>query len=1738
MNICHACQRELDESSLAARRCSHCGAVVRPLAKRTLEERRSPLTPRTDTDDASEAASPTGRPSDPQRKSPTVPDRSDMTIEFPALAGGGAAGEPGAAGDSGEKSARRSTHTFESDKTIDFDMSPAEAARIDSQWRGTFQRGAKQGQTIRQRETVTGFRSSLPVKSRYIRERREKDARPPATLAEVPDYELLDIIGEGGMGVVYAAHQSSIARTVAVKMLKPSAKIREEQRDKFISEAVVTGELDHPNIVPIYDLGANDEGALFYSMKRVRGTPWDKVILQKQLDENLGILLRVADAVAFAHAGGVIHRDLKPENVMLGDFGEVLVMDWGLARITPDFANAGAVVQADNLGGTPAYMAPEMARGPVEHINTTSDVYLLGAILYEIIGGRPPHSGRDVMQCLMAASQNRIDAIRYEGELKAIALKAMATEQKDRYQSVKEFQEAIRTYQSHSESLVLSAHANQNLQKARGSDDYQLFARALYGFQESLTLWDGNVRARSLLAETQHDYAQCAFGKGDFDLAASLLDSANAEHQGLIARIEAGRAERDARQRRLRLAKIAVAALVAGIIVVSTVGYFGVRAEQQRTELARQDAVQQKDKAVVAEAEAVAQKNIAETQRQRAEEQTVIAVEQRQRAEQQTAIAVEQRGIAETAKQAEEYESYVARIGLAAAKVNDNAYGYAAELLRQSIPSGPDDRDFRNWEWGRLAYLCQLSAAVFDAAGPVDAVAFAPDGRSIASADWGGKLMIRDLGTGQVREVPHGQYVSCVDFSPDGRLIATGSSDRTIQIVDAGTGRVLARLGEQNGHTDGVLSVRFSRDGRQLVSGSYDNTARLWDLASRQSVQVLSGHSWWVWAADFSPDGQRIVTAGQDGKVIVWRKAEGGEQGGASRQARPNSQLSALSPQPVYVQQTEFSGHVGAVYSARFSPNGKVVASGGYDKLVMVWNPDDVKPIDIVGRLEGLSEPPEDYLRLAGHHGPVRSVTFSPNGELVASGGEDNAIRLWDVSTAVRLGIFEANESPTAVILTANDAASGDQGGDAPAENVQAENEGGTLGVAVKALRGHGNAVRSCVFSPDGQWILSGGQDKRVRLWNIQGYQEVRVLRSTVFRGHADAILSARFSRDGQQIITASRDRSAVLWNATTGARLKRLAEGHEFLATSAAFFPDGRHVATGAGDNTVRIWDITTGTQTGELAPTGRIGAVVVSPQGDVVVTGSPGSDVRVWSAESGQPIATLEGHTTEVSALAFSPTGELLATGDDRGRIRLWRRGDPTSALPGEDRGAAAWTFVRELQGHSRSISGMRFLPDGRRLVSASGDRTCAQWDVASGQELRDLVLKHADWVSSLDISADGTLAVTTCDDGQARLWRLADATQLAAIAAPQGAFNAVAFSPDGQTVALTSTGDRMVRIWNVSDRRAEAGAEAGVGVRSAASPQVNARMRPIAQPPTGAQPALAPLLDLTQVGLLWSATFAPDGRHILTIGGNDAQLWNMESRRSVVRLSPHGAVASADISPDGRLAATGSWDRSVKLWDTASGRAIRKLEGGHRGFINSVEFSPDGRELLTASDDATARIWNVESGQPGEITFSGHTGRVMCAAYSRDGARVLTAGSDKTARIWDRATGQPLYPPLVGHEWAVLCGQFSPDGARVITGSEDNAARIWDLAGGRQIVLAGHTAAITSVAFSPDGTRALTGSRDNSAKLWDAATGKEILSLPGHTQEVTSVSFSPDGRSVLTSSRDGLAIIWLAADWQTGR
>ena len=197
---------------------------------------------------------------------------------------------------------------------------------------------------------------------------------------------------------------------------------------------------------------------------------------------------------------------------------------------------------------------------------------------------------------------------------------------------------------------------------------------------------------------------------------------------------------------------------------------------------------------------------------------------------------------------------------------------------------------------------------------------------------------------------------------------------------------------------------------------------RIWDLTSDEVAQTLNLHNWWVWSADFSPDGQRIVTASQDGKAIVWQLADDGE----------------------YEYLTEFAQHRGPVYDGQFSPDGRQVATAGYDRRVLLWNPDEVFPVEVGRRLDGQPDLPAPFLELGAHTGPVRALSFDPNGATLASGGEDNVIRLWDLSTAGRS----------------------------------------------MELRGHASHVRDCTYSADGNWLLSAGRDEVIKLWQPNDYAE------------------------------------------------------------------------------------------------------------------------------------------------------------------------------------------------------------------------------------------------------------------------------------------------------------------------------------------------------------------------------------------------------------------------------------------------------------------------------------------------------------------------------------------------------------------------------------------------------------------------------------------------------------------------
>lgn len=386
------------------------------------------------------------------------------------------------------------------------------------------------------RDTLSTPRQAVPLCRQSLHTRDVcHDPLPPDS---PPDYQILRRLGEGGMGVVYRAEQVSLARTVALKMIKPAKATNATEQEKFTGEAIITSHLDHPNIVPIHDLAQDAKGCLFYTMRQVSGTPWSDVFDGKSLQENLDILLDVADAVAYAHSRGIIHRDIKPENVMLGDYGEVILMDWGLAAAVDEDVPGPRIRYENALAGTPAYMAPEMAAGRPEDIGRHSDIYLLGGILFEIVTGQQPHIGGSVRECLRNAVENIIEEPWIRSELVQTALKAMATEPADRHASVKDFQQAIR---EHAASIVHATRARKDFLKAKESQRYEEYARALFGFQAALEAWPENAEALSGERDVRLAYARFALERGDLGLAEALLTGDDPEQAGLLREVRAAR---------------------------------------------------------------------------------------------------------------------------------------------------------------------------------------------------------------------------------------------------------------------------------------------------------------------------------------------------------------------------------------------------------------------------------------------------------------------------------------------------------------------------------------------------------------------------------------------------------------------------------------------------------------------------------------------------------------------------------------------------------------------------------------------------------------------------------------------------------------------------------------------------------------------------------------------------------------------------------------------------------------------------------------------------------------------------------------------------------------------------------------------------------------------------------------------------------------------------------------------
>ncbi|MFJ9150808.1 helix-turn-helix domain-containing protein [Streptomyces sp. NPDC102270] len=587
-----------------------------------------------------------------------------------------------------------------------------------------------------------------------------------------------------------------------------------------------------------------------------------------------------------------------------------------------------------------------------------------------------------------------------------------------------------------------------------------------------------------------------------------------------------------------------------------------------------------------------------------------------------------------------------------------------------------------------------FSARLVGHHGPVNAVAFAPDGRLLATAGSYGTVQLRrtsDHRTIATLTVPG--RVRCVAFSPDGRTLAATSTDGPVRIWDTADHRLRTLLPAA---TNGAHALAFDPRGRTLAVGADDGSVQLWDTGGGHSFEVrLLGHTGRVNSLAYAPDGRILASGGSDRTVRLW---------GTDR-AR---QLAVLK------------GHTDEVLGVAFAPDGRSVASGGVDRTVRLWDVAAHRPT----------------ATLTGHSDDVNAVAYTPDGTMVVTAGGDGTTRLWDVRTGRPAAILAGhtdyvmsvavNSTGTTLatggfdqsvvlwdlhgpVLTARPFTEVSQAAYSPdgklLATADADHTVRLWDVArhrlVATFRGHRESVFSVAFAPAGRTLASAGSDGTVRLWDIPAHRALGTL-----TGHTGDVFSVAFSPDGRTLASAGADRTVRLWDIATHRQLAVLA-GHTDYANDVAFSPDGRTLASAGDDLTVRLWD-TAGqrllaTLTGH---TGAVRGVAFSPDGRTLTSSGNDGTVRLWDVRHRRPLASLTGHTGSVRGIAFSPDGRLLASSGSDRTVRLWD-------VPGR----RLWGT---LTGHTNVVWGVTFAPDGRTVASSSNDGTVRLWNLDLGAQL----------------------------------------------------------------------------------------------------------------------------------------------------------------------------------------------------------------------------------------------------------------------------------------------------------------------------------------------------------------------------------------------------------------------------------
>ena len=999
-------------------------------------------------------------------------------------------------------------------------------------------------------------------------------------------YELIRKLGEGGMGQVWLATQTApVRRQVALKLIK-AGMYDEAVVQRLQSEGQSLAIMDHPAIARVFDAGTTPQGQPYLVMEYVPGLPITEYCDQHKLSirERLELFIHACEGVQHAHQKAIMHRDLKPSNILVFEVDgkpKPKIIDFGLAKTTaPPVAGESLFTQWGQFLGTPGYMSPEQVNLEARDIDTRTDVYSLGVVLYVLLTGLQPFEKkrrqrrpldewlRQLREDEPPAPSTKVSADRetstpsaaargtevrqlvnqLRGDLDWITMKAIERDRERRYATPSELAADLRRYLNDEPVLARpGGTAYQVLKFARRH-------RVAAGFMGTVTVLSIVASAAALIAFRQKHEAQFQTTQA-LHAQSRLLTEAAAQRlknldvvgaQGLILEVLTNPAFAQARTPASLSVFQEIRAADAQLAVLSGHGEIVFSAAYSPD--GSRIVTSSRDKTV-------------RTWDARTGVQLAVLSGHGERVNSARYSPDGMRIV--TASYDGTARIWDAQTSAQLAVLSGHGHemffaSYSPDGTR--IVTAGADKTARIWDAQTDAQIAVLSGHT----DRVYSAAYSPDGMRIVTASWDKTARIWDARTGAQLAVlsGHGDRVSSAAYSPDGMRIVTASWDKTARIWNARTGVQLAVL---SGHGDSVASANYSPDGTRILTSSWDKTAGIWDALTGAQLAVIAGHADIVYSAVYSPDGTRILTASWDKTARIWY-------------TRSDAQLAVLSGND-------------RVYSAAYSPDGMRVVTASEDKTARVWDSGTGAQLAV----------------LSGHEDRVFSAAYSPDGSRIVTASNDKTARIWDASTGARLalmsghtdGVRSAAYSPDGMrIVTASF--------DKTARIWDAR-----TAAQLVLLSGHRDIVYSAAYSPDGTQIVTASRDKTARIWDARTGAQLTVL--AVPGGYVE---SAAYSPDGTRIVTASYDQNAGIWEIRTGTLLTALL-GHGDIVFSAAYSPDGQRIVTASSDKTVRIWDARTGAQLAVLLGHGDAAAsAVYSPDSKHIVSAAADKTSRVWDA------------------------------------------------------------------------------------------------------------------------------------------------------------------------------------------------------------------------------------------------------------------------------------------------------------------------------------------------------------------------------------------------------------------------------------------------------------------------------------------------------------------------------------------